>query len=234
MSTPSRYSGILTGDEWDVAFGRKDNVHIVIEFIQSHWSDLLAHPVPDLDPKESEPKITKFFALSLRKNARTFGITGYFAIEDPVAVINDMKLESKGRTDITYVSDRLEPPLNVVLEFKKLKSKPGANTSRLEYFKNGVLRFVNGIYGRDADIGFMVGLIASKADKPEILSGLQHGIQNPDMQKTLKMIKDGSGKTVVVPGAKFTTCHFETAHGRDHVPGCKDVLLGHFMLCHGP
>lgn len=236
MAAPSRYKTILSDNKWDAAFGRQTSVQEVLNYVQRHWTELQAHPAPDLQPTKPEPTITKYFAISLRSNARNAGITGYFIPENPVAQINEVKqeLESRGRTDVTYVSDSINPPLEFVLEFKKLKLKPGAKSSRLSYYKDGVLRFVNGIYAREAEIGFMVGLIASKADKPEILKGLQQGIQNPDMESMLKMIKDENGKTVVTPGHRFVTCSFETAHGRDHIKECSDVLLGHVMLCHGP
>lgn len=236
MAIPSRYKTILSDEKWGEAFGRKNTVQDVIDYIQHHWGKLQLHPTPDLQPTELEPSITKYFGLSLRQNARTAGISGYFVPENPVAQVNEIKreLESRGRTDLTYFSDSIDPPLEFVLEFKKLKPNPGAKSSRRAYYNDGVMRFVNGIYAREADFGFMVGLIACKSDKPEILKGLQIGIQIPDTESKLKMIKDGRGKTVVSPSIKFKNCHFETAHGRDHVEECSDVLLGHFILCHGP
>lgn len=235
MAIQSRYKAILSDNKWDTAFGRQASVQEVLNYVQQHWTELQAHPAPDLQPTKLEPTITKHFAISLRANARNAGITGYFIPENLVAQINaeTRELESRGRTDVTYVSDSIDPPLEFVLEFKKLKPKSGAKSSRLSYYKDGVLRFVNGIYAREAEIGFMVGLVASKADKSEILEGLQQGIQNPDIESMLKMIKNGDGKTVVAPGHRFTTCHFETAHGRDHIEKCSDVLLGHIVLCHG-
>jgi hypothetical protein len=235
MAVQSRYKAILSDNKWDTAFGRQASVQEVLNYVQQHWTELQVHPAPDLQPTKLEPTITKHFAISLRVNARNAGITGYFIPENHVAQINAVtrELESKGRTDVTYVSDSINPPLEFVLEFKKLKPKQGAKSSRLSYYKDGVLRFVNGIYAREAEIGFMVGLIASKADKSEILEGLQQGIQNPDIQSMLKVIKDGDGKTVVAPGHRFTICHFETAHSRDHIEKCNDVLLGHLVLCHG-
>lgn len=236
MVATSRYRAILSDDKWNAAFGRQVSVQEVLNYVQSHWADLQSNPVPDLHPTKPEPTITKYFAISLRGNARNAGITGYFIPENPVAQINSVKqvLELKGRTDITYVSDSINPPLEFVLEFKKLKLKSGAKSSRLSYYKDGVLRFVNGIYAREADIGFMVGLIASEADKPTILKELKQDIQDPGMESMLKMIKDENGKTVVALGNRFVTCNFETAHERDHIKECSDVLLGHVMLCHGP
>lgn len=235
MAVQSRYKAILSDNKWDTAFGRQASVQEVLNYVQQHWTELQAHPAPDLQPTKPEPTITKHFAISLRANARNAGITGYFIPENLVAQINaeTRELESRGRTDVTYVSDSIDPPLEFVLEFKKLKPKSGAKSSRLSYYKDGVLRFVNGIYAREAEIGFMVGLVASKADKSEILEGLQQGIQNPDIESMLKMIKNGDGKTVVAPGHRFTTCYFETAHGREHIEKCSDVLLGHIVLCHG-
>jgi hypothetical protein len=234
MTVPSRFKALLTDEKWDAAFGRQNTVQDVLNYIQQHWKALQSNPPSDLLPNASEPKITKYFCLSLRQNAIAAGITGYFVPENLVGDIDEIKKEltSRGRTDIMYFSNNIHPALEIVLEFKKLKLKPGGKSSRLSYCKDGVLRFVNGIYARKGDFGFMVGLIASKADKPEILKSLQQAIQNPDMETLLKMIKDEHGKTVVYPGSKFTACHFETAHGRDHVEECSDVLLGHFMLCH--
>lgn len=235
MAIPSRYRKILTDEKWGDAFGRKATIDDILAYVLTHWQLLQKHPPADLLPAKSEPTITKFFGLSLRKNARAAGVTGYFVPENPVADINEIKqeLESRGRTDLTYFSDNIDPPLDFVFEFKKLKSKPGAKSSRLSYYKDGVRRFVDGIYGREAEFGFMVALVASSTDKPEILHGLKQGIQNPDMEALLKMIKDAKGNTVVSPANSFTACHFETAHGREHVENCADIVLGHIILCHG-
>lgn len=235
MAIPSRHRKILTDEKWSKAFGRKANIDDILAYILKHWQQLQIHPPADLLSNKSEPTITKFFGLSLRKNARAAGISGYFIPENPVADINEIKqeLQSRGRTDLTYFSDNIDPPLDFVFEFKKLKSKPGAKTSRLSYYKDGVRRFVNGIYGREAEFGFMVALVASSAEKPEILNGLKQGIQVPDMESLLKMIKDGKGNTVVAPANSFKACHFETSHGREHIADCSDIVLGHIILCHG-
>lgn len=237
MAAPSRYHTVLSNEHWDAAFGRQSTIEDVLEYILAHWQQLHRRPPADMVFSESEPHITKFFGLSLRKNARAHGIFGYFVPENPVGDIDEIRqvLESRGRTDLTYTTDRLEHPLEFVMEFKKLKSSKsakGGNASRKAYCADGMLRYVDGIYARDFDLGFMVGLVEFSSQVPDAINGLKRAIQQPDMERLLKLIKDPKGQiTVATKKLVFKSCDFETRHARDHV-GQSDVLLGHIVLAH--
>jgi hypothetical protein len=233
MAAPSRYHQVLSDQHWQAAFGRQTSVESVLQYVLDHWARLQKHPPQDMKFSSHEPRITRFFALSLRKNARNHGISGLFTPEAMVGDIDEIKqeLESPGRTDIHYFSDRTDPAINFVLEFKKLKLKPGGSKSRLEYCSSGVLRFVNATYARDTDFGFMVGLVDTQTNRRAILNALKGTIQHPDMVQLLKTIKTPSGQPIATADLKFSTSDFETRHGRDHVHR-SDVLLGHFLLTH--
>lgn len=227
----------MSDQRWDAAFGRQPTVEVVLEYILNHWQNLQKRPPADMVFGESEPHITKFFGLSLRKNARANGILGYFIPENPVANIDEVRqmLESRGRTDLTYTTDRLEHPLEFVMEFKKLKSSKtanGGNAARKAYCADGVLRFVDGIYAREYDVGFMVGLVESTDHVADAVGGLKRAIQQPDMERILKMIKNPKGhSTVTATSLIFKSCDFETRHARDHVSQ-SDILIGHIVLAH--
>lgn len=220
--------------KWNEAFGRKARIDDVLAYILKHWKQLQKNPPADMLAGKSEPTITKYFGLSLRKNARAEGITGYFVPENPVADIDEVKkeLESRGRTDLTYYSDSIDPPLDFVFEFKKLKSKSGAKASRDSYYKEGALRFVNGIYGKGTEFGFMVALVANISDKAALLKNLQEDLKDSKMEDLLYLVKDEEGNSIVAPATTFSDCHFETLHSRGHLGDCSNILLGHVILCH--
>jgi hypothetical protein len=232
MTAPSRYHQVLGQDRWQKAFARRESVEVVLEYVAKHWQDLQRHPPKDMMFSNKEPVITYFFGISLRRNALNHGITGQFTPEAPVADISiKMELEAKGRTDIAYFSNAQAPALDFVLEFKKLAAPKSGRESRSQYCDSGILRFVNAVYARETDFGFMIGLIERQADHAAIVNNLKRAMQNPSMKQLLRMIASPSGSTVVTDDLKFSTSEFETRHARDHVPR-EDVLLGHLMLVH--
>lgn len=233
MAAPSRYHQVLSDKQWQDAFGRQTSVDAVLKYVRDHWALLQKHPPQDMKFSNKEPTITKYFAISLRKNAKTYGISGLFTPEASVADIDEVRQElgSRGRNDILYYSDRADHPIEFVLEFKKLKLKPGGKQSRLDYCGSGIMRFVNAIYARDTDFGFMVGLIEDESSRVTIVNALKSAIQNPDMLQLLKAIANPSGQAISSTDLKFAGSDFETRHSRDHVPR-PDVLLGHFFLVH--
>lgn len=231
---PSCHHTLLTDPKWQAALGRKAGIDKVLSFVVEHWAQLQKHPPHDMASRQPEPKITKFFGVSLAKHAKAHGITGIFIPEHNVADIEEVtqELQSCGRTDITYFSDSINPPLELVFEFKKLKGEKGGKALRAKYCSHGVVRFVNGIYARGADVGFMVGLIEKNADGSEVISSLSRTLQGSDMRTFLRMITDSSGKVVTVPPATFAQCEFETRHARDHAKNCPNMVLGHLILTH--
>ncbi len=234
MPASSRFYRAMSDEHWGKAFGRQTTIECVLEYVVAHWHRLQKRPPADMEFSQTEPHITRYFGLSLKKSARAHGIFGFFVPEHVVADIDEVRqvLESRGRTDITFLSDRIDPPLEFVLEFKKMKSLLGANASRLAYCKDGVSRFVDAVYARDEEVGFMVALVASSDDLPETLDGLKRAIQQPEMARLLRCITNPKGNTTLtVSDLAFKSCDFETRHARDH-KGQKDVVLGHIMLAH--
>ncbi len=234
MVTRARHFSLLSDPKWQQALGRKDTVDKVLEFVVGHWATLQKNPPADMAFANPEPKITKFFGLSLRKHALSHGITGIFIVEHNVAEIDEIKQElaSRGRTDITYFSNALAPALEFVFECKKLVPPPVGKSSRRQYAEHGVLRFVNGIYARDGDIGFMIGLVDEASNIGPTSKALTRMMQGGDMASLLRLITDENGEVVSEPSTRFAACQFETQHARDHIEGCPDVVLGHFTFAH--
>ena len=237
MTIPSRHKAVLNNERWNKAFGRQPTIDSVLEYVVAHWKIMQRHPAPDMAFSAKEPSITQYFCTSLAKNAKNSGIFGFFIPERVVGKIDEARqvLESRGRTDISYLTDRLEHPLEIVMEFKKLKpskSAKGGNVSRKAYCADGMFRFVEGIYAEDCDVGLMVGLVEFTSLLPDTINGLKRAIQNPDMERILRCIENPDGKTTVTSkDLIFKSCEFETRHARDHVRQ-PDVLLGHLILAH--
>jgi len=235
MGIPSRHSKARSSNLWQDAFGHKTTIDEVLNYVIAHWAHLQKVPPYDMQFHQREPKITKLFAKSLDQNKRNHGIWGFFIPEYCSSNINTEKqiLERPGRTDMTYLSEKVDPPIELDIEFKKLASSGRSKTSRGAYFNDGVARFSNGIYAKKIDVGFMIGLVENQSDADSVLDGLMQGIQEKAMVQLLRMHKiKKTGKNIVSPAETFHQCAFETWHARDHVPDCADVMVGHFILVH--
>lgn len=235
MAAPFRHHQVMSDQRWGSVFGRQERIQDVLGYVMAHWKALQKNPPADMLFKNHEPKITGYFCTSLSSNRLSHGITGYFFSEVPVAHIDITlrQLESKGRADIFYYSDRLDTPIELIFEFKKIKANTGANYSRKQYCLSGASRFVNAVYGRNSDVGFMVGMVEFAADVPAVGKALMTSIQGSDIRTQLRMILNPmSGRYVTTSSLFFPSCLFETRHERDHIPDSKDVLLGHFLLAH--
>lgn len=229
---PPRHNALWIHPKWDAALGRRTTIEDVLAYIKTHWVQLQQHPPREMMFSENEPKITKYFRLSLRANKTLHGITGFFTAEDEVGKINTETQEvgDRGRTDITYNSDRIDPPLTIVFEFKKLKLV-GENIRR-NYCTNGMGRFVSGIYAEGDDVAFMIGLVQKESTGSQMLLSLQQAIQKPAMVGKLRLIQYPKGSFITTSPKSFSISDFETQHARDHVANCPDMLLGHFLLFH--
>ena len=232
MNIRSRHGSLWLDPKWEAALGRRTSVEEILSFVQSHWRDVQKGPAPEMGPSDHEPKITKRFRLWLNKGKSRHGISGYFIAEDEVGNldVDTGKVSDAGRTDIAYVSDRIDPPLKIVFEFKKLK--PQGKDVRREYCGSGVARFVQGVYSRDDDIAFMVGMVKKQADGPLILDALKRALQDSNMISLQRIILNSTEGAVTISDKSFNECDFETQHARDHLKDCPDILLGHFLLFH--
>lgn len=229
MPAPSRHRDLLSDAKWSAAFGRQATIEDVLRFVLDHWTLLQRQPLPkDLLYANKEPKITKFFGHSLYKHSVAAGITGYFVPEAPVSNIVAQELAKTGRTDLVYASDRLDPRLELVFEFKKLRS--GSRHGRGDYCTDGIRRFVDGTYSRGQQVAFMVALIEHRAEAGEISVALRRTMQVPDLATILRFIVDARGRKVIAPADRFVACDFETMHARDHAEDCPDLLLGHLTM----
>jgi hypothetical protein len=234
MAVRSRYKSVLTSEKWNAAFGRKTTIERVLAYMIDHWDALQKCPPPDMQWSQPEPKITRYYACSLYKNCRRHGIDGIFIPEHATSDIDEEKqeLSSRGRTDMTYFSEKLEHEIEIDIEIKKLKTDIGAKNSRALYCTQGALRFVNGIYAKQADLGFMIALVESSSKTQEVANGIKAGIQEKPMSQLLRALALPNGKTVTSPSKVFKNCSFETRHARDHITGRADILLGHIILAH--
>ncbi len=235
MAIPSRYESVLASELWRAAFGRQSTIDRVLKYIVAHWTELQerGHAIDDMRWKQPEPKISRFFATSLRKHMRQHGIDGFFVAEHPNPEIDDVtqQLRSSGRTDITYLSQTRGHDLEIDIECKKLKYSTGAKESRALYCNQGVMRFVDGLYAKNTDIGFMIAFVESPDCLKDALDGVKTGMQEKPMVQRLRTLAK-NGKTLVAPGTTFPICDFETRHARDHVENRADVLVGHIVLAH--
>lgn len=234
MVVRSRHAAVLKKGQWDSAFGRQMTVEKVLQYMTDHWNASQKRPPADMRYAQPEPKITKYFAKSLQKHRLANGIDGIFIPEFINPEIDDelQILTSRSRTDLTYYNEKVEPYIQIDLEFKKLKAYPGAKTSRNQYIKDGLIRFVNGLYAQSTQVGFMVGLIEKTEQVEEIVGGMKQSMQEKSTGQFVRILAKRDGMTIESTGKEFAPCEFETRHARDHVPNRDDVLIGHLFLVH--
>lgn len=202
----------------------------VVTLVQQTWDSLVVANTPKFNPGSHEPHLTQFLRAVLKTKKAEAGLTGNFAAEEIDADANLLTgaLDNRRRADIRYFSDRTE--VDLTFEFKKLKPK---SESRLSYYgTEGMLRFVDGKYSRDKHLAFMVGLIATDAEK--CIKALKLAIGKPEIAAQLHLLKSAEGIYIHEPSRELPTLvGFDTEHSRAALGDQPDIVLCHLFLRYG-
>ena len=211
--------------EWNEGFPAA-TIPDLIRYIAQKWSSIQAGPNP-FSFREKEPVVTVTLAHDLDDHAdrQTFGLPGRFQPECAIPKPGDKpgRMKIKGRSDISYI---LQGRATLILEFKKLDKN---KRLRERYWDDGMIRFVNGLYAKDQNVGMMVGLISG--DKDNCIRLLEEEIT--DAETVLKIF--------CLPGPGYSYVHrpssiseemveFDTLHSRSSVAVKENIRLGHTFL----
>lgn len=218
---------------WRDAFLQSD-APMVVRLLQEAWTRMATVDGPDtFRVGAREPELTELLCLHLRETKHHSKLTGFWQYETPQGEIHrfgpkGVRARNRKRTDIQYLSDRCDPPLELVFEFKKLgSSKPRRDAYSGE---EGMLRFVTGEYSKRQPLAVMVGILIEHRD--DCVPPLERWLDSAEA-KTLLHMETVRGKNRHVPSRFFPDeSLFDTEHLRpsDRAPAHGTIVISHLFV----
>ncbi|BBA34521.1 uncharacterized protein sS8_2570 [Methylocaldum marinum] len=224
---------MTSGADWLSAFPIQPATEAV-EALQEAWCILAEKPRADFNPKTKEPVLTKTLKMYVENvTARERGLLGMWAAEN---VIGDFdpetgKILEERRTDIVYGWNNESQSIQLVFEFKRLGKQKSHRTHYLG--KNGLGRFVSGIYSRRQSVAAMVGILLDP--EHEVVPLLRKAFEGADLATELRLRPTTAGAPLQRPSSLFRTADFDTEHERDAdlAPTHGHIRVSHFFLQFG-
>jgi hypothetical protein len=218
---------------WQNAF-RQGDAPAVVRALHQAWTLLATVDSPDTFRVESrEPELTELLCVHLRETKHKTKLSGFWHYESQQGETRRVSAQGKRvhkrkRTDILFTSDRCDPPLELVFEFKKLgRSKPRRDAYCGE---EGMLRFVTGEYSKFQPLAVMVGILIEHRD--DCLPPLIRFLDSAEA-KTLLHLESVRGKNRHIPSRFFPDeSPFDTEHLRptDRAPAHGTIVISHLFL----
>jgi hypothetical protein len=197
------------------------------------WHELAALTPGTFYAGVQEPHLTELLCEQIRAvfKERT-KLTGQWSYERKMGRIGQSArgaiISERRRTDIEYFSDRYDPALQLVFEFKKLSH----TKSRRDLYtgEKGMLRFISGDYSAGQPVAVMVGILlnAEKDCVPPLIDLLQ-----TSKAQTALQIAATTGGPVKTPSVIFPqTARFDTEHTREATlaPPHGTIVISHVFL----
>ena len=219
-----------TATDWLNAFPLHSAID-ASEAILRGWNDLASMPHSKFNRRTHEPALTKQLKVYIENYiAYEHGLLGMWAAEDIIGDIDPQtgELVEERRTDIVYGWNNNSYKFELVFEFKRLrKGKPDRN----QYLgKNGLARFVTGLYSRHQAIAAMVGVLL--APEISIVPAIRKSLGDPTVATALRLRNDPSGMPYSDPSTLFPKAVFDTEHDRDPTlaPPHGYIRVAHFFV----
>lgn len=217
---------------WQRAF-RSGDAPTVVRALRAAWDYLVATSPDTFAPGEPEPRLTELLGQHLHDTKADHKLTGLWTYETRQGAIQratakGLRMGKRKRTDIQYFSNREDPALELVFEFKKL----GHQKSHRDHYvgKEGMLRFVTGEYSLRQPLAVMVGILVTHAD--DSLPPLTQWLNGPDA-KALLYMETVDGQQARSPSSFFPDeSLFDTEHlrSRDKAPAHGTIVISHVFL----
>jgi hypothetical protein len=219
--------------DWLAAFPIQPATEAV-EALRQAWAELAERPRPDFNPKIKEPALTKRLKMYIENyTARQRGLLGMWAVEDIIGDIDPATgaMIEERRTDIVYGWNDEIQDLKLVFEFKRLGKQKRYRDHYLR--KNGLARFVTGIYSRHQAIAAMVGILLDP--EPDVVPPIRNMLANQDLATELKLRPAADGTLFTRPSLLFAAADFDTEHERDPTlaPSHGHIRVAHLFLPFG-
>jgi hypothetical protein len=224
---------VTSGNDWLAAFPLRPIAEAVDALCDS-WRVLAEKPRPGFHPRLKEPKLTKALKAYVENvTARERGLLGMWAAE---GVVHDMdtdtaELMQERRTDIVYGWNDASTSVQLVFEFKKLGCYARHRTHYLR--KEGLGRFVTGIYSSRQAVAAMIGILIDSEDK--VVPPLRDALSDPALAAELRLRPTATGDTFERPSILFQAADFDTEHERDAdlAPNHGTIRVAHIFLAFG-
>lgn len=217
---------------WQRAF-RSGDAPTVVRALRAAWDYLVATSPDTCRPEEPEPRLTILLGAHLHATKADHKLTGQWSYERQQGNVRrktarGLYVVDRKRTDIQYFSNREDPVLDLVFEFKKL----GHQKSHREHYvgEDGMLRFVTGEYSLRQPLAVMVGILVTHAD--DSLPPLTQWLNGLDA-KTLLYMETIDGQQMRRPSSFFPAeSLFDTEHlrPREKAPAHGTIVISHIFL----
>ncbi len=218
-------------NDWQRAFGKSD-AKKVVQVLCEAWRELARDSAQTFHGKEKEHTLTELLGEYIRTAKAGVGLTGNWSYEDRLATIErsptgGLKVVKRRRTDIQYFSDRQQPALRLMFEFKKIdhtKARRDAYAGA-----EGMERFVTGDYSVGQPVALMAGMLLKPT--PDCVPALRTYLSSAAGQAALGMVANPAGQLVRSPPS-FREAEFDTEHKRPagKAPAHGSIVISHLFL----
>lgn len=217
--------------DWLNVFPKEEAV-TAVRLLCEIWHELAATRAEGFRASVSEPDLTFVLAEHLKDVAKPRAkLRGRWGQESQGGQIDrkTFRISGRYRTDIEYFTDRYDPALRLVFEFKKLSD---TETTRSKYYgDSGMLRFVTGNYSIGDPVALMVGILMD--EEAPTIAGLRRSLQLPAVRRPLAMVTTEKSSYFHDPSSLFPlNARFDTDHVRDQdkAPTHQTIRIAHLFL----
>lgn len=215
---------------WQEAF-LGGHAPLAVRALKRAWSLLVATSPGTFKPTEKEPTLTKILCEQLTASKRDDRLTGSWDYEIPQGKLvrrgKHIALEENRRTDIRYFTDREDPTLELIFEFKRINHQP----SQWKKYtgESGMMRFVTGDYSVGNPLALMVGIVIVHRD--DCVPALTEWLNSSEARTELYM-ETIQGKQARAPSGFFEEAEFDTEHLRpiSKGPAHGTIIISHMFL----
>ncbi|MBB6365845.1 hypothetical protein FHR56_000958 [Xanthomonas sacchari] len=205
-----------------------------VEALRQGWMELAQRPRPEFNPKTKEDALTKRLKVYVENHvARQRGLLGMWAAEDIIGDFDPVTgaMIEERRTDIVYGWNDALQGIKLVFEFKRLGRQKKHRDHYLK--KEGLGRFVTGIYSRRQAVAAMVGVLLDP--EIEVVPPIRTALEDEGLAKTLRLRKTAAGLTYSRPSTLFAYADFDTEHEREAAlaPTHGTIRVSHFFFSFG-
>lgn len=221
---------------WRQAFPKTmDETSRAVTFLAKTWQEVVLAKPKSFRPSERENKHTELFAKYLNLNSVANGrLTGFWVSEHPDVILQNAdseepQISARIRKDISYLSNKHEPRLMLIFEFKKLKDSKSSWSTYCG--PEGMGRFVDGHYAIGLPNAVMVGMVIGETGA--CVNGLKRSMQSLARRGDLRMLTREEEKVIFEPSILFpNVASFDTEHNRpeEKAPPHGTIMLSHLFL----
>ena len=215
--------------DWRRAFPLQ-SANAAADALLQAWDELASPPRSWFNSRTKEPALTKRLKIYVQDHvARQHGLLGMWAAEDTFGDLNLATGELKERrTDIVYGWNDDKQQLELVFEFKRLGER---KRHRKQYLgKQGLARYVTGIYSRRQPVAAMVGILL--APQSHIVPHIRAELAEGPTAEALRLRVTPTGQPLHEPSTIFPKAMFDTEHDRDQelAPPHGYIRVSHFFV----